>query len=205
MSNFDAIANVYDRLSQFVFGSSMQRAQTLFLDEIPPAARVLILGGGTGWLLAELLARNPTCQVWYIEASAKMLELTKAKVKQADNTVHFIQGTENSIPQDVLFDAVITHCYLDLFMEHTCRKVICKIRSSIHSRSLWLVSDFINTTWWQGAMLVVMYFFFRIVCNVQVRELPEWKKLIAEGGFVEVRSQEFFQQFIVSSLFRLRN
>lgn len=205
MSNFDSIAPIYDRLSHFVFGRRMQQAQTLYLTEIAPGARVLILGGGTGWLLAELLAKNPTCHVWYIEASAKMIELSKGKVKLADHAVNFIHGTENSIPRDVTFDAVITHFYLDLFTPYTCRDVIHKIRSSIHSKGLWLASDFIHATWWQGVMLNIMYYFFKLVCGVEVKKLTEWRKLIADSGFIEVKSQSFFQKFIVSSQFRLRN
>src|SRR5688572_18502098 len=155
MNEFNLIAPIYDRLSSFVFGSSMRKAQTLFLGDIPADANVLILGGGTGWLLAELLRINRSCRVWYIEASSNMLELSKDKVDKELPRVIFVHGTQNTIPKGVIFDAVITHCYLDLFTADSCQKVIQRITSTMHSESLWLITDFLNATWWQSALLKV--------------------------------------------------
>ena len=206
MNNFDAVAPFYDRLSCMVFGRSIRRAQTLYLSAVVPGAKVLVLGGGTGWLLDELITRNPTCQVWYIEASAKMLEHSKNRIKGAVNAQVYILGTEDSIPKGVTFDAVITHFYLDLFPPDTCKKVICNIRSSMHTNGMWLVSDFTNTTWWQNVMLSIMYKFFKVMgCGIQAVSLPGWKKLLEENGFLEVKYQSFYRRFIRSSLFHLRN
>ena len=77
MNNFDSVAGYYDKLSILVFGTAMRRAQTAHLHDIPLGRNVLILGGGTGWLLSELSAVNPTCKVWYIDASSKMISLSK--------------------------------------------------------------------------------------------------------------------------------
>jgi ubiquinone/menaquinone biosynthesis C-methylase UbiE len=205
MNNFDSVAPFYDTLCAMVFGRSMQRAQTLHLSAIASGAKVLVLGGGTGWLLDELIARNPTCQLWYIEASDKMLQRTRDRIKEPANTIIYILGTEESVPENVTFDAVITHFYLDLFPPDTCRKVIRNIRSSVHPDSLWLVSDFTNTRWWQGLMLFAMYKFFDVMgCGIEARSMPDWKSLLEENGFYEVRYQSFYRKFIRSSLFGLR-
>ena len=78
---FDLIAPYYDSLARLVFGDSIRHCQLEYLDKIPPGAQVLILGGGTGWLLGELMKINPSCRVWYLESSIKMLEMTKGKVR----------------------------------------------------------------------------------------------------------------------------
>jgi ubiquinone/menaquinone biosynthesis C-methylase UbiE len=71
-----------------------------YLDKIPAGSNVLILGGGTGWILSELKKINPTCRVYYIEASAKMLELAKARfVTPPSNDIFFIHGTEATLDQ----------------------------------------------------------------------------------------------------------
>ncbi|HEY9047693.1 MAG TPA: class I SAM-dependent methyltransferase, partial [Ohtaekwangia sp.] len=70
--SFDSIAPVYDMLSRIVFGRSMVKSQRHFLKYIPAEASVLILGGGTGWIIQELFAVNNTCTIVYVEASQKM-------------------------------------------------------------------------------------------------------------------------------------
>jgi len=197
MSNFNSIAPVYDQVVKLVFGSSMRRAQMYYLRDIPPGAHVLILGGGTGWVLAELLSVNPRCNVLYVEASIKMLEITRKKIGQASNNLVFIHGTEESIPDDRTFD-------LDLFNVDSCAKIINSIRRFCDDKGLWLACDFVRTTWWQGAMIWIMYRFFGMVSDLETRTLPDWKKLIEESGFVEISTRPFYKNFISSALFRLK-
>ena len=181
----------------------MRRAQTAHLRDIPHGSKVLILGGGTGWLLSELSAVNPTCKVWYIDASSKMISLSKKNTRNSTQEVVFIHGTEESIPAGITFDAVITHFYLDLFPQDSCISIIHKIRCTIRTSGLWLVSDFIHTTWWHGVMLRTMYGFFKLMCGIEGSILPPWKNLLEENGFKEHKSREFFGGFIKSAVFRL--
>ena len=203
MNNFDSVAGFYDKLSTLVFGTAMRRAQTTHLCDIPQGSNVLILGGGTGWLLSELSAVNPTCKVLYIDASSKMISLSKKNLRNSTQEIVFVHGTEESIPAGMTFDAVITHFYLDLFPQDACISMIHKIRSAIRINGILLVSDFINTTWWHGVMLRMMYGFFRLMCGIEGRLLPPWKDLLEENGFKEHKSREFFGGFIKSAVFRL--
>jgi len=203
MNNFDSVAGFYDKLSTLVFGTAMRRAQTTHLHDIPHGSNVLILGGGTGWLLSELSAVNPTCKVWYIDASSRMISLSKKNMRNSTQEIVFIQGTEESIPVGMTFDAVITHFYLDLFPQDSCTRIIHKIRSTIRTSGIWVVSDFIHTTWWHGVMLRMMYGFFKLMCGIEGSSLPPWKNLLEENGFKEQKSREFFGGFIKSAVFRL--
>jgi tRNA (cmo5U34)-methyltransferase len=202
MNNFDSVAGFYDKLSTLVFGKAMRRAQTAYLHDIPPGSNVLILGGGTGWLLSELSAVNPTCKVWYIDASSKMISLSKEHMLNSTHEIVFIHGTEESIPVGIMFDAVITHFYLDLFPTDSCIVIIRKIRSAIRTSGLWLVSDFINTTLWHGVMLRMMYGFFKVMCGIEGSSLSPWKNLLEKNGFKEHKSRVFFGGFIKSAVFR---
>ncbi len=201
MNNFDAVAPFYDRLSKVIFGRSIRYAQTFYLNKIPLEAKVLIIGGGTGWILTELLTLNPNCRVWYVEASYKMMELAKTKAKTYSNKIIFIHGTENSIPDGIIFDSVITPFYLDLFSHENCDCAIQKIRSSLQANGIWIAIDFVNTTWWHGVMLSIMYRFFRITCSIEAMTLPYWQKLMADNGLLEVESQTFYGGFIKSVQF----
>jgi tRNA (cmo5U34)-methyltransferase len=200
---FDFLAPVYDRLAQFVFGKSITDTQTCFLETIPPHARVLILGGGTGWLLKKLEACNSSCVIWYVENSFGMMK--KARLHRVKNLVHFIEGTEEAIPIDLKFDVVITNFYLDLFADETLKCVIDRINTHVTPSSTWLVSEFIKgSTWWHHWMLKVMYLFFRNVCDIEANQLPEWQKQLGNQGWEVVSSKPFYHGFIHSTVWHYR-
>jgi tRNA (cmo5U34)-methyltransferase len=125
IDRFNLVAGYYDWLVRLVFGKSMREAQAYFLKDVPPGCNVLILGGGTGWILRALLDKQPDCKVWYIEASSEMIKRTKQKIESDQRRVTFIHGTEDSIP-DAGFDFVVTNFFLDLFPSAPLRKVIGK-------------------------------------------------------------------------------
>jgi len=204
-NNFDSIAKIYDKLSTLVFGKAMVNAQTKFLSEIDEGATILILGGGTGWLLAETLRANLTSTIWYVEASSSMMTLSKRKISPDEmNRVNFILGTEESIPAAIFFDVVITPFYLDLFSNSYCHEVIQKIKSSLHPKSIWIVTDFVNTTWWHYGMLSLMYRFFEVTSHIEASKLPAWELMLKRSGFNEVKSNQFYGGFIKSTLVRLK-
>jgi ubiquinone/menaquinone biosynthesis C-methylase UbiE len=200
-NDFNAIAAFYDPLSTFIFRQSMTRAQTFFLEEVPPGASVLMLGGGTGWLLAKLLRLNLTCTVSYIEASSKMLGLSMNKISAAETKrVNFIHGTEDSIPSHIVFDVVITPFFLDLFVAERGYTVVEKVRRCLHSKGIWLVTDFMNTAWWHSAMLYVMYRFFKTTAHLEASKLPDWEIILKRNGLTELKSRFFYSGFIKSVL-----
>jgi ubiquinone/menaquinone biosynthesis C-methylase UbiE len=201
-AGFDLLAPIYDSLACLVFGRTIHDSQVWFLDRVAPNSTVLILGGGTGWLLEELLNRCPTAIVYYIEASSKMIE--KSRQRNLRNSVHFILGTEESIPSDLTFDIVITNFYVDLFPTSSLNKIIKEIHSHTTASSTWVVTDFVNEKWWHRWMLKIMYFFFRIVCRIEGSHLPEWPKAIYNQGWKEVDSKRWYRNFIISTIWNRR-
>ena len=200
-NDFDGVSKIYDKLSTLVFGKSMSEAQTVFLPEIAQYVSVLILGGGTGWLLANVLKTNLKGKVWYVEASLKMIELSKRKIPTVEmSRVFFIHGTEHSIPAEIAFDVVITPFFLDLFTNNHCQVVVQKITSCLHSKSIWVVTDFINLAWWHNGMLFMMYKFFKLTSNIEASKLPEWESILKRHGLIEMRSHLFYKGFIKGAL-----
>lgn len=196
---FDFLAPIYDSFARLIFGKSITASQTLFLDQVPPNSTVLILGGGTGWLLEELIRQNPSCTVWYIEASSKMIERTRHR--KLNNRVHLIQGTEADIPTNAKIDVVITNFYLDLFSENKLKNVIQHITDQSAPSARWLVTDFVNKgMWWHKWMLKIMYIFFRIVCNIEASHLPIWAKQLNDRKWGEMNSKHWYGAFIKSTV-----
>src|SRR4051812_25234860 len=105
LDTFNGLAFVYDGLAKLVFGKSIQDAQRCFLNQLSDKRNILILGGGTGWILEEVILKNSACDIWYVEASSKMIELSQRKLpKDYASRVHFIHGTEQSLPNQIQFD-----------------------------------------------------------------------------------------------------
>lgn len=203
LNGFNTIAPFYDHLANLVFGRSIQSSQKVFLNEIKDCSTILILGGGTGWLLQELPRTNAAGKICYVEASSKMIELTKVAVKN-DERVKFIHGTEDDIPVLTKFDTVITNFYLDVFTQKSLCVAVRKIGKSLMPGAYWLVADFTaSTKWWQRVLLKVMYYFFRIVSKIESSELPDWRSEIDTAGFKEQKTGIFYSGFILSILYKL--
>jgi tRNA (cmo5U34)-methyltransferase len=202
LNGFDRIALVYDLLARLVFGRSIINSQKFFLNKIEDHHNVLILGGGSGWLLAELLTIKPECKVWYIEASEKMIDLSQKKV-DSKSSIHFIHGTEADIPSSIKYDVVISNFYLDLFTDEQLTDVTHKIISSLSPGSQWIATDFVERNkGWQKLLLKLMYYFFRIICHIGSRKLPQWNKAILASGIKKIESRLFYDGFIETALYQ---
>ena len=200
VNGFDRLAPHYDWLARMIFGQSIVRAQTCFLGFIPPFSTVLILGGGTGWLLAELLEGRPESEVWYIESSASMLSMAMEKNKD-HRQVHFILGTEKDIPSRE-FDIVIAPFFLDLFSPLTLQKVVERISLASKPSAQWMIADFVNQgKWWQFLLLKTMYSFFRQVCGIEAHALPPWKAILVQSGLTIVDRRFYYGRFIESAVY----
>jgi ubiquinone/menaquinone biosynthesis C-methylase UbiE len=202
LNTFDRIAPVYDLLTRIVFGSAMKNAQVHFFDQLSHRAKVLIIGGGTGWIARELLIRKPLALITYIDASDKMISKAKTLLS-GFNTVRFIHGTENDIPEGQVYDVVVTNFYFDLFSDRLLLENVTFIGRHLSADGKWLVTDFVDhNKRWQKAMLSVMYRFFQITASLATSSLPDWRRCMLKKGFREIGSKEFYGSFIRSSVFK---
>jgi ubiquinone/menaquinone biosynthesis C-methylase UbiE len=199
--SFDRIAPVYDFLSRAVYGKSMVDSQIYFLKRIPAMSRVLIMGGGTGWIVKELFAINRTCSVVYVEASQKMIEQSKQKIHPEDfSRIEFLQQTD--IPSHERYDVVLTNFFLDLFPEDKLVSVVKQLGSTMKDDGFWIVTDFVNERkLWQRFLLATMYIFFHVVSKIEATSLPSWKEHLHAEGLQVKEQQKFYGNFIASILY----
>src|SRR6187401_1800947 len=110
-NSFDRVALFYDALARMVFGKSMKESQFFYLDKVPEGAKVLILGGGTGWLAKQLLQINLSCTIVYKEASVEMISRSRKRMSEDDlKRIQFVHSSE--IESGETFDVVITNFFL---------------------------------------------------------------------------------------------
>lgn len=203
-NDFDNLSRIYDQLGWLVFGSTLRKAQRSFTGDIPSGSKVLILGGGTGKFLTDLLNTCPSARIWYIDASGKMIASARRKSKsfqQADLT--FIHGTEENIPPGITFDVIITNFFLDLFPERILSEKVNKLIDTLSPGGSWLVTDFVSTGKWRHTLLLkIMYRFFKLTCSISANELPDWRGVLSQTVLRKIKSRPFQGDFIQSIVFQ---
>lgn len=206
LNGFDVLAAVYDRLARLVYGKSIVAAQQHYLHVIPPQAHVLIVGGGTGWLLRNLLLLHPDCTVCYVEASGRMLAAAQKMAGDQAVRVKFIHGTEKAIPAELQFDVIITNFFLDLFTDTSLLRIVKHLISFLRQGGCWLVTDFYDGgKWWQRMLLHVMFIFFRTITGIESRRLADWNTALLSRELQQKESAFYFRGFIRSVVYRVQH
>jgi tRNA (cmo5U34)-methyltransferase len=130
-----------------------------------------------------------------------MIGLAKERVLKNDNVV-FIHGTEESIPDKIHFDFIITNFYLDLFSTSELKNLTTKFRRHLTSDGKWIVTDFIeDERLFTRVFLFLMYTFFRLITAISVSSLPSWMESIKGNGFYCVEEKGFYRGFIKTVLY----
>lgn len=206
--NFDRIAWCYDALAGLVFGGSLQAAQRAALAGLPAGApHVLVLGGGTGWVLGEVLRRRPRATVLYLEASGPMLARAAAFMRRAwpgaARQVEFRRGTEAALGPDERFDALITFFVLDCFPAAALGPALARLSAARRPGGPWLLADFCRPRrGWQRALLGTMYWFFGAVAALHVRQLPDLHAALAGQGLQPAQQAFFFGGAVEGTVFQ---
>lgn len=208
-SGFDRAANFYDPLAQLVYGNSLRNSQLYLLPFIPDNCRVLVIGGGSGWLLEQLLHTGKQLDILYLEASPKMLQKAEQKYTQLRHActckVDFRLGNEEALLQHEQYDIVITPFLLDLFPPKRLQQLMQKLDKALSENGLWLFADFWPVqhppAWWQKILIWGMYVFFGAVSGVEAKELPDYAKHFQRLGYGEVASESFYGGFVQAKVF----
>jgi ubiquinone/menaquinone biosynthesis C-methylase UbiE len=205
LNDYDFIARFYDQLARLAFGDQIFNSQRRFLSNVPDGSAVLILGGGTGLIVNELMKLKPNCRVTFIDASAKMISIARTNNYSSSLNIVFVHGTEDDIPEG-RYDVVITNFFLDLFSPNNLDIVLQKIKARLTSNAIWLVTDFQKPkTLWQKFVLAFMYRFFALVTRLKNQELPFLFKQIEKNGFKEIETAEFASGFIKTAVLKRIN
>lgn len=198
---FDRLAPFYDSLARLFIGEGIKQSQRQFLPNLHNKKKLLILGGGTGWILPHLFEINSSLEVHYIDVSENMIARAKREISSA-NSIQFIVGTIDSC-KEYGFDCVITNFFLDLFKDAELDPVIFRIKQRLLPEALWLVTDFVNQTRWHAWMLKVMYIFFRISTGLKTTCLPAWNSALIRAGAIKEDEKYFNRGFIQAVIFKV--
>ncbi|KAA5534822.1 class I SAM-dependent methyltransferase [Taibaiella lutea] len=204
-NNFDIVAPVYDRLSRLVFGRAQMNAQIHPLKNIPPDSHVLIVGGGTGWILESISRQyNSGLKITYVEISGKMIKLAKT-ADTGDNLVEFVHAAIEGYQTELKFDAILTPFLFCNFLQGTTALVFNKLHSFLKPKGLWLIADFtVNEgkgKWWKSLLTKSMYLFFKLFGIVEGNALTNMQPVFFAHQYVLKEETFYYRGFIQSAVY----
>jgi len=205
-NNYDRIANYYDTLSRLVFFKSQVNAQINQLHHVPQNSKVLIVGGGTGWILEELTKVHHTgLKIVYVEISAKMIALSQ-KRNYGGNQVGFINLGIEDFNADTAFDVVLTPFLFDNFAEQRASKVFMQLNAYLKQGGLWFLVDFSlnknNGKWWKWLLLKSMYSFFKLLHIVEADDLIDMDPYFLQADYEILEEHLYYGGFIRATIFK---
>ncbi|MBC7862750.1 MAG: class I SAM-dependent methyltransferase [Bacteroidia bacterium] len=200
----------YDFFAFIFFGNAIWRSQKHFVPELSASKSVLILGGGTGKILEELMKHKTGENYFYVDVSDKMILKTKKRIQkhfpEKLNTVAFICGSVNDLPYQTNFDLIVTPFVLDFFSDAELAEAMNALNKKLSPDGKWLFTDFNIPQ--KGFMrllskiyISILYFFFRIVCGLRVERLPDFEKYFSELNFKMEKEKYFFGVMMVGRVY----
>jgi SAM-dependent methyltransferase len=207
-NNYDPVARYYDCLSRLVFGRTEIDAQVELLDRVRPGDKLLIVGGGTGWILEKLAAIYPDgLQITYVESSRVMMALAQ-KRKWGGHCVSFVTQPVEQFVTGERFDCILTGFLFDNFSQELASRIVHRLDALLVEGGYWLYADLYyppkGGTWWHGLLLRSMYWAARWICRVEANGLPDMEGCFADAGYFAVCRAFYYQGFIQSVVYEKR-
>ncbi|HWZ22393.1 MAG TPA: methyltransferase [Cytophagaceae bacterium] len=205
-NNFDSIAWCYDFLSSIVFGDKIKNSQIILLNKIKDHDRVLIIGGGTGWIIDEVFKLKKTNTIDYVEVSKSMLEKARSITSlYPDGVVNFIHGNENSIGEEAVYDIIITCYFFDQFQPERLEYIISKLVAVVKPGGKLLVADFnlsLSSPIKHKVLVKSMYLFFYITCRLEIKRLVKFQEVLEKVHLIRENSFSTCNGLMLSEVYR---
>jgi ubiquinone/menaquinone biosynthesis C-methylase UbiE len=209
-SGFDRLARVYRWMEYFSFGSYLQKCRVFRLDETASCRRALIYGDGDGRFLSELVRRFPQIEVTAVDASREMLHQAAHRLPSGAH-VRLIQADALECNVEDFpgspFDLVVTHFFLDCFDEAEIASLLSRVNTATREHALWAVSEFAvprrNPARLAGKLIIrTLYLAFGLLTGLRTRQLPEYRRVMRETGWILKNRREWLSGLLVSECWR---
>ncbi len=197
---FDRLAGLYDAMMEWAFWGNIAHSQTYFLKHLPQKAKVLVLGGGTGWIVEAIWKVCPTAHIVYVELSPKMLSKTKKRIpKNKTHQIQLVCGDIQLIPQKSRFDVICTFFFLDLFPPQKVAAMASILDKILKINGLWLYADFEaegKRHWLKKSFIRLMYLVCSAFCTLENKTYWQYPAAIKALGYKQKATKTFFRGLI---------
>lgn len=206
--NFDWLAPHYDWLEEVLAGSKLQRARTVWLEELRGSRRVLSVGEGHGRFAAACAARFPDAALTCVDLSHRMLDRARRRAGPLSGAGGWIcADVLDWTPPEEKFDTIATCFFLDCFPPETLERIVAKLAASAAPNAQWLVTDFAVPP--NGlarhrarAIHALMYAAFRVAVALPAGRLTPPDDLLRAHGFQLVGRRDSEWGLLRSDLWR---
>lgn len=208
--SFDRLACHYDWMERVLAGPILQRCRTAFLAEAAKAETVLLAGEGHGRFLLELCRINPHARISYVDASAEMARVAKARLIRGGEDparVTFSVMPFTFFESGERYQLIATQFFLDCFGSKELEIVVTKLSNSLAENGSWIVADFSIPDrgwrrWRARAVLALAYSFFRVAARLSARRLAPPAPLLEKRGLRLERRERFNFDLLYAELWR---
>ncbi|WP_162416356.1 class I SAM-dependent methyltransferase [Cyclobacterium roseum] len=190
------LAPFYEFFSITVIGPDFQQSKQAFLDRIQKGDTVLVLGGGTGAILPQILNQiGSTGRILYMEASGSMIKRSKQKVdRHASRQIQWIHSSRFEELPPLKSDVIICQYFLDVLSDERIDQLFKELDSRVHSETKWIFTDFFpkaNRKW----LLYFLILVFRLLAGHSRKDLPDYPSFFQKWGWEPVHRIPFQQGF----------
>ncbi len=210
--NCDRLARSYRWLEYLRYGKVLERCRSAMLPDLANARKALLIGDGDGRFLSKLALHNDSVALDAIDLSYRMVKITNRRLNQSrcrhKNRITLQNGDiRTARPPGHGYDLVVTHFFFDVFSTNELKCVIDRVAQWTAPEASWVISEFdLPVSGWKRAnarfWLRTMYAFFRVTTNLRNQQLPCWRPLLREAGFVPRKQIRYKDGFIVSELWQ---
>ena len=205
--NFDRLAPHYDWMEALTAGDRLQRARTVWLEELAGCRRILTVGEGHGRFVAACAARFPEAEITVVEASPRMLARAQARTRGRPGRIAWHCADVTDWPPAGPYDAIVTCFFLDCFPPETLAQIVAKLAAGAAPDAAWLMVDFALPArgvarWRAQAVHALMYGFFRRVVALPARRLTPPAALLQAEGFQCRQARDFNWGLVRAELWR---
>lgn len=197
--SFDGLAPFYQAMETVCAGTTLQRCRTAWLTQIPQPRSILLAGEGHGRSLEACLRQFPGAMIVAVDASGRMLQQARARLKRAKLDASRVQFLQANLlewePPGAVFDLIITHFFLDCFPENQLASVVSRLAAAATPDAHWLLADFQVAPrglarWRSRCILTMLYAFFRLTTRLPASRLACPESALERAGFHRHRRTE---------------
>jgi hypothetical protein len=141
-----------------------------------------------------------------------MLQLARKRLERESpdriERVRFLQHDLTSwTPSVNHYDLVVTHFFLDCFVEAQLAGIVGKLAQAATEDANWLLADFCIppkgvARFRARAWLSVMYRFFRLTAGIRARRLVDPTQFLRDEGFALAQQHSFQKGMLKSEMWR---
>ncbi len=198
--NFDPIAPIYDLLVAISIGKAHRRSHQFIIEQLPVQSTILVIGGGSGQLLLDIIVHARPQKILYLEKSSRMLKLTEQRLKVIGDTevqypfVVLRHGDESTLNKEEKFDVIISPFVLDMYTQEELVLIISALDKHLLDRGHWILVDFYQPLTKNTLLSLFhefMYRFFRTVSGISAKKIPDYDSAFSVLNYVTIHSKKF--------------